>query len=123
LISESLTLLPIFHREQQHTKTFTVFFVNVLVVHLVGAPYRFAITAGGIAEYLKALVNKNIVYQEVSQPVGEDAQTYSKANIKYTHIPQQEKPYADNRVKYKEGIVALKPRVVVLAMVVFVQAP
>jgi len=93
------------------------------MVHFVGAPNGFAITAGCIAEYLKPLVDKNIVNKEICQSIGKYAQTYSKSYVQYAHIPQQEEADTDNCIKDEEGIIALKPRVMVLAVVVFMQAP
>jgi hypothetical protein len=115
--------LKIFNRKQQHAKAFAVVFIKVLVVHFVGAAHGYAITAGSIAKYLKALVYKNIVHHKVGKAVGKNTQAYGKAYLQNIILPQQEKPNAYNGIKYKKGIVALKPAVMVFAVVVFVQAP
>jgi hypothetical protein len=100
-----------------------MFFIDVLVVHLVGTAHSTAITAVGIPEDLKTLVDKDIVNQKIGKPIGENTQSNGKANLENIILPQQEKPDAYKGIEDKKGIVALKPGVVVLAVVVAVQVP
>jgi hypothetical protein len=100
-----------------------MFFIDVFVVHLVGTAHRTSIAAVGIPEDLKTLVDKDIVNQKVGKPIGENAQSYGKANFKYAVLPQQKKANTYKCIEDKKGVVALKPGIVVLAMMVAVQVP
>ena len=57
--------LKIFERHQKHPETFALVFSEVFVVHLMGSSYCSCIPVVGISEQLEALVNKNVVNQEI----------------------------------------------------------
>jgi hypothetical protein len=98
-------------------------FINMLMVHLVGTAHGFAITASSVAEYLKALVDKDVMNHKIGKAVGKYPEPNSKPNMEDIILPQQEEPDAYQRVKYEKSIVALKPGIVVLAVMVLMEVP
>ena len=117
-------MLPeVLHRDKQHPKTFTVFLAKVLVVHLVCPADSTRVTIVDVAEQLEPLVDKNVMNDEVGKAIGENSQPDSEPDFENSILPQQEKPDAYDCIDNKKRVVALKPGIVVLAVMVGVQGP
>lgn len=65
----------IFIRDIQHSETLTFLFIGVFVVHLMGPANAYEVFVVCVAEYLKTLVNKNVVYKEVCKAVKRNSQS------------------------------------------------
>ncbi len=73
--SQSLSsLLEIAEWDQEHTKAFSVFFAQMLVMHLVRLANGYEIRVVCSFEPPDALVDENLVNNEVGDPIDQDAQ-------------------------------------------------
>ena len=59
--------IPVWH--PQHTKTLTMLFVQVLMVHLVRPTDSTEVHVVGLAQPFEPLMNKNIVHQKIGESV------------------------------------------------------
>ena len=114
-------LAEIFSGNPQHAKAFTVFLVEVLVVHLMGLPYRSEVGVFGVSEPIEPPVNENVVHQKIAEPVGCDAGANPKTKI-CMYAARDEAPGAGHSKNQEEGVVLFKePRLVL--MVVLMEIP
>jgi hypothetical protein len=74
-------LLEIFKGNYEHAKTFSFFFADMFVVHFVCPSHGSCIAVVGIPEQLEPLVDKNIMYQEISTPIRKNAQSDSQSDF------------------------------------------
>jgi hypothetical protein len=61
--------MPVFWGNQQHAKTFSFFFLQVLVVHLVCPAYGAYVQAAAAGKPFKPLVNDYVMHQKVSEAI------------------------------------------------------
>lgn len=113
-------LLEVFERNKQHPEAFAFFFAKVLVVHFVCPAYGARISVVDVAEQLKTLVDEDVVHDKIGKAVAKNTDPDGDPNFKHIKPPQQEKPDTDHGIHYKEKVIAFKPRVVVLAVMVLV---
>jgi hypothetical protein len=85
--------------------------------------YTSGIPVIGVSEHLEALVDKDIVYQEIGDPIGQDAQTYGPALPEIRIRRGHDEGHADHRVEDEKGIIAFKPGIVVFSVMIPVEAP
>lgn len=60
---------------------------------------------------------------KISQPISENGNPDREPDVQNIITPEQEKPNADQGIKHKKPVIALKPGIVVLAVVVLVELP
>lgn len=65
-------------RNPQHTKTLAMLLAQVLVVHLVRPANGAKIDIVGLTQPLKALMNEDVVYNEVGETIHGDAKAYKQ---------------------------------------------
>ncbi len=58
----AVAFTEIFKRNPQHSKAFTILFINVFVMNFVRSSYGFKISIVRISKKFKTLVNKNIMH-------------------------------------------------------------
>jgi hypothetical protein len=115
--------LEIFKRDKEHPETLPVLFAEVFVVDFVCPPDAPGIPVIGIPEHFKTLVDKDVMHQEIGNPVGKDSQADGPALPEIRVRPGHDKGHADHCVEDKKGIIALEPGIVVFPVVIFVEAP
>lgn len=76
-----------------------------------------------IAEHFEALVDKNIVYQEVGSTVNQDAQPDRETVPEFSIVTEVKEPHTYNGIEYKKGIIPFEPGVVVFPVVILMQGP
>ena len=91
----------------------------MLVVHFVRPTDASGIPVIGISEHLKALVDKDVVYRKISDTIGQNTKAQGPAIPEFGFGTQIKKNHAHHGIENKKGIIALKPRIVVFFMVVF----
>jgi hypothetical protein len=92
-------------------------------MYFMGSSHPSGIPIIGISEQLEALVYKNIVYQKVSNSVGQNSKPQWPAIPKRGIVAQIKEYHAHHGIENEESIVPLKPRVVVFFVMVFMKAP
>jgi hypothetical protein len=76
---QGLVLLEKFEGHKEHSEAFPILFSEVFVVYFMGPSDSSGIPVIGIPEHLKTLVDKDIMYQKIRDPVGKYAQAYRPA--------------------------------------------
>jgi hypothetical protein len=122
-LGHRLLLLEIFKRNEEHSEALPVLFAKVFVVDFVRPPNAPGIPVVGISKYFEALMDKDIVHQEIRDSVRQDPQTDGPALPEIRICTGHDEGHADHRVENEKGIVALEPGIVVLPVVVLVKAP
>jgi hypothetical protein len=95
----------------------------MFVVDLVRSANPTGIPVVGVAEHLKALMDKDIVYHKVSHSIGKDPEAYRQASPKSVVLPGNKTANTNGSIKDKKGVVAFPPTAVVFVVMVFVQDP
>ena len=96
----------------------------MLVVHFMCSAYGSEVPIIRVAEPLRALMDENIVYQEISQSIKRNSRSDPYTHIGNT-VTHAEKEQRDRRrcEDQEESIVAFENASVVLFMVILVQRP
>lgn len=115
--------LKVFPRNDQHPKTFAIFFPQMFMMHLMSPSNSTCVPIVGISKQLETLVYKDIMNGKISQTVGENPQANRQSYFKDVVLPKQKEANADHSIKDKERVVALEPRVVVFLMMICVEFP
>jgi len=89
----------------------------------MGSPHTTRIPIVGFAKHFEALVDKNIMNHKIGDTVRQNTETDGPSLPKSSVVTNHDTSHAYHGVEYEKGIVAFKPRIVVFAMVVFMQAP
>lgn len=108
-LPNELLLFEVFKRNEQHSKAFTFFLAQMLMMDFMGPSNTSCVPVVCVPEHFESLVNKNIMDEEVSRPIGHNAQTYRPAIPEIGIGPKIEKSYAHDSIKNKESIVTFKP--------------
>ncbi len=93
------------------------------MVHFMGPANPAGVPIIGVPKNFEPLVDKDIMYQKIGNTVGQNSKSEWPPVPKRGVISQKEQGHAHHGIKQKKGIIALKPWVAVLFMIVFVQAP
>jgi len=70
-----LGLSEILERDHQHAEALTVLLTQVFVMHLVRLANGQEIWIGGLPKPLDALMNEDLMHEEVQQPIDKNAKT------------------------------------------------
>jgi len=118
-----LLFFKIFERNEQHAKTFAVFFPEMFVVHFVRTPDCFCVNVVRIAEPFETLVDKNVMNDEIGESISKNPQPHSQSDFQDIILPQKEKPDTDQGIENKKSVIPFKPGIVVFFMMVGMQVP
>jgi hypothetical protein len=77
----------------------------------------------GVPEDFKALVDKDVVHQEIGDPIRQDPQANGPTLPKIRIGGGHDKRHADHGVEYEESVIAFEPGIVVFPVVVPVETP
>ena len=65
----SLRLAEVFKRNEQHSEAFTVFFSDVLVMHLMSSPQCTEVRVLRVTHDFQSLVNEDVMNEEIGHPI------------------------------------------------------
>jgi hypothetical protein len=114
-------LTKVTRRDKQHSKAFTVLFVEVFVVNLVGLSDGHQVRILGALEPREAAVDEDIMYQKVGCAVESDPRANPKPEVCVQTTGDKAVRTWDGE-NQKEGIVFLE-KARTIAVVVFVEKP
>jgi hypothetical protein len=98
-------------------------FVQVLVVHFMRAPDRCEITVLTVPEKAEALVNENIVHQEISETINGNTKADEEQEIITVLHSDKKADDTGNGEDQEEEIIVLEETLRLLVVMVFVQDP
>jgi hypothetical protein len=102
---------------QQHAEAFSVLGTQVLVMHLVRPAYGPQVPVVAVAHEFEALVNENIMHQEVTATIQRDTDTHEKFNVVSVDDTKEHEQETGNGEDQEEGVVPFKKSLVALVVV------
>jgi hypothetical protein len=114
--------LPVLFVHVQHPEAFALVAVQVLVVHFMGPANGAHIGIAAAAEPFEALVNNDVVHQEISDPIGHNAKANGLHPPNTIHSTKANQQHTGHREYDKEPVVLFKKARFFLVMIT-VQEP
>jgi len=96
----------ILERHEQHSKTLSVVLSEFFVMHLVCPPDRSKIEVVAVAKPLKALMDEDVVNEEIAHPVGCDAKANRRELRDFQKRTKHDKSNS-RRSKDKKKVIVL----------------
>jgi hypothetical protein len=109
----------VLHGHEEHSKTLTVFFAQVLVVNFMGLSQCPEIDIVCAGKPLEALVYQHIVHQKIGCAIGHDSEAYEKTKIESGLCTEKHEQKTRNGKNDKKEVIALEGlmlRIVVVIM-------
>ena len=86
--------LPVLEMNEQHSKAFALFFLQMLVVHFVCPAHYTNILIVAACQNLKSLMNNDVVYHKISNAIQQDAATDGNHPAVIIECAKQKKQHA-----------------------------